>query len=123
LNAAGYDLPLDDIYGVQLVGGAEDLLVAASLLERLVAQQEPTVLNVGIASSWRKQAEVILAPVMAGKFKVGSNTVGEQAGVSNGPSVFTDSGVQEFIDGYGGVEGGGGLDDPGDPFSGVGGGL
>jgi hypothetical protein len=100
LDTAGYTLPIADAGALELLADAENLLVAASLLERLIISLNPTPERVGVASVWREQAERILAPMVSGRAKIGPRT-GGNAGIANAPSTFVDAALEEFIGAYG----------------------
>lgn len=101
LGAAAIKTPLTD---ASVVADAENLLVAASLLESIVIAHGGD--GSATVETWRKQAESVLKPICDGKMGLpGEQTVStpdaNPAGVSNTASAFSDDEHSEFVAAYG----------------------
>lgn len=104
LDSAGYDLPITDASALELLADVENLLTAAAILEELIIGLDPTPDRVGVADGWRKQADEILASIVAGQTKIGATKSGSAAGIQNATQVFSDADLTGFVDVYGGRE-------------------
>lgn len=102
LDGAGYTVPIEDATGMALLADAENLLTAASLLERLIISKNTSADKVGVAEVWRGQAEKLIKPMLTGGIKVGQANSAGSAGITNGSSATTDTAREDFIASYGG---------------------